>query len=203
MAIPPPPPPSPAGAPIAGAADDLGAIVREKVKALSAGKILFNPPEEMVVAQKVRVEARITPDLAADLSTGLKGPGKPISEEIKVSPFMKVKLHGSEEEFLIASFSDEEQPLLDLPGRKFTQWEWDVTPKDSGWHSLALSVKAVIKISNRPDVYYDYPVLERKIHVKLNPVHTTTSFIGKYWQWLVGTLLIPLIGWLYNRWRKT
>ena len=147
------------------------------------------------------MEVRVTKDLAADLSTGLRGPGKPISEEIKVSSFMKVTLHG--EGFRFDPFSDEEQPLLDLPDHNFTQWEWDVTPENSGWHSLVLSVKAVIKISNRPDVNYDYPVLERKIYVKINPVQTTKSFIGKYWQWIIGTILIPLIGWLYNRWRKT
>lgn len=185
-----------------GAGDDLEAIVREKVKAMSAGKILFNPPKEMLVEEKVLVEVRVTKDLAVDLSTGLRGPGKPISEEIKVTPFMKVKLDGGKQ-FLIAPYSEEEQPLLDLPDHKFTQWEWGVTPQNSGWHSLVLSVKAVIKIPNRPDVCIDYPVLEREIYVKINPVHTTKSFIGKYWQWIIGTILIPLIGWLYNRRRKT
>ena len=192
--------PAPPGEKTAPESLNLAEIVKQRINALGAGKILFNPPAEMKVDKRVRVVARIAPDMATDLTHDLQGPGSPIIETIKVSPFMKVSLQG--DNFHIDSYSDEEQPLVETSDRKFAQWQWDVTPSKSGTQLLVLSAKAVIKIPNNPDVYYDYPVLERQIHVKINPGYSIASFMKQYWQWLATTIIIPLIIWLYNRRRK-
>jgi len=193
-----PQPGQPAAVPMK--APDPESALKEKIKSLTTGKILFNPPPEMKVKKTVRVEARISHNVAANLERGLTGPGRPLTAGIKVAPFMKVSLHG--DDFHIEAYSDEEQPLVETPDRPFAQWQWDVTPLSSGTLPLVLTAKAVIKIANNPDVYYDHPVLERKIRVRINPTYSISSFLQQYWQWLATTIVIPLGLWLYNQRRK-
>ena len=177
---------------------DLSKVIDDEIKKLSSGLILFNPPQEMKVGVKERVEARITKTITEDLSKGLKGRGLPQIEEIKVNTLMGVRLNGDKVNFDIKALSHEEQIVT---GDGFTQWDWDVTPLKSGIQRLLLSVTIRIKIPN----YYgeerkDYPVFERPIKVKVNPIYSLKNFIKSYWQWIVSTIIgSGIIGWIIKR----
>lgn len=200
-----PPPPSPPVAKKrksmpapAPALPDLSETVENELKKLTLGRILFNVPQEMKVGTKERVEVRIAKNFTENLSTGLRGHGIPQIEEIKVNTLMGVRLNG--DNFDIKALSHEEQIVA---GDGFTQWDWNVTPLKSGIQSLLLTVTLRIKIPNYGEERKDYPVFERRIKVKVNPPYAIKKFIESYWQWIVTVILIPMIGWFVNKWRKS
>nr|QNO48559.1 hypothetical protein JAJEHNPH_00018 [Methanosarcinales archaeon ANME-2c ERB4]QNO48934.1 hypothetical protein OEPDFBKK_00010 [Methanosarcinales archaeon ANME-2c ERB4] len=175
---------------------DLSEIVEDELKKLAPGLILFNPPKKMRVGVRERVEVRISKNVTEDLSTGLKGRGEPQIENISVSTFMKVHLTG--DNFDIKPLSEVEQVVSD---EGFTQWEYDVIPNKHGNQILQLKVTARIKIPDGEE-QYSYPVLERDISVKVNPIYSITHFIEIHWQWIVGAIIGSGIFTLIVEWRR-
>ncbi|MFZ1241761.1 MAG: hypothetical protein WAV66_20730, partial [Anaerolineae bacterium] len=86
---------------------DPAAMVQAEFSRLAAGRILYNPPEEMTEGERERVEVRITQNMTASLTEGLKGSGAPRIEQIPVASFMKVRL--TSDSFDITPVSSEEQ----------------------------------------------------------------------------------------------
>ena len=172
-------------------APDLSKIVEEELSRLPLGKILFNPPEKMKVGVKERVEVRIAKTIKENFEKELKGKGIPQIEEIKVGTFMTARLKG--DSFNIEPLSDESQLVS---GDGFTQWEWNVTPLKSGLYKLYLSVAVRIKIAGIGEEKKDYPVFEKEINVKVNPIYSVKKFIKSYWQWIITTIIgSGIIGW--------
>jgi hypothetical protein len=177
-----------------------GAVVQRELEKLASGLIAYNPPTEMTVDETERVEVRISMDTSAPITTGLKGSGTPTVESIHVSCFMKVRLVG--EAFSIVAFSSEEQIV---PAQGFTEWAWDVTPKQSGERTLSLIVTALVK---SPDVEgeKDLPIIERQIHVKVNPGSVFGSFFRDNRGWIYPAVAVPLVAalgrWLWDRQKR-
>ena len=66
---------------------------------------------------------------------------------------------------------------------------------------MKLNVK--IRIKEDGESYYkDIVVFDKKIKVKSNIKFSIITWISEYWQWLLVTILIPLIKWLYDEWKK-
>lgn len=153
-------------------------------KELGIGRILYNPPEEMRVGVKERVEVRISWDLEDNLTKGLKGRGVPKIEKIDVSRVMKTELSG--DDFQIKPLSEGEQPI---ESKGYTQWEWNVTPLKPGNKTLHLRISVIIILDQYGRETKSLPVMDREIKVKVNLIYG----IKKNWKWIVGTV-IALIG---------
>jgi len=178
---------------------DLSEIVEDELKKLSPGQILFNPPKKMRVGVREKVEVRISKNITEELSTGLKGRGEAQIENISVNTFMKVRLTG--DNFDIKPLSEEEQVVSD---EGFTQWEYDVIPNKSGNQILQLIVTVRIKIPGGEEKI-TYPVFERDINVKANPIYSITHFIEGYWQWIISSviaIIVAIIGLILNELRR-
>ena len=168
-------------------------LIEEALKHLVPGRMLFNPPEEMLVGAPERVEARISKGLTEDLSAGLKGRGRAQTEEILVGTFMKVQLKGSN--FDIKPQAHEEQVVAE---NDFTQWAWNVTPLKAGSQLLSLLVTVRIKLPDDGEEAKDYPVFDKQIRVRVNLQHTIEGLIRRYWQWLASAVIIPALVWGYG-----
>jgi hypothetical protein len=185
---------------------DTSKIVEDELKKLATGQIFFNPSQEMSVGETERVEVRLTRVSIENLSRenltqGTRGRGEPQIENISVGAYMKVRLMG--DNFDIKALSDEEQLV---PSEGFTQWEFDVTPLESGAQKLQLAVAVRIKISNDGEEKRDYPVYEKLINVKVNPVYSAGKFMEINWQWILTTIIGlsgAIIGWIINKKRKS
>jgi hypothetical protein len=178
---------------------DFAEMVENELDELTPGNILFNPSEEMKVGVTERVEARIAKSDTAEFTLTLKGRGEPQIERISVGTCMAVRLTGAK--FDIESLSHEEQLVAD---DRFTQWEWDVTPLKRGVHSLFLGVTVRIKIPDYGEEKKDFPVLEKKIKVTVNPIYSTHEFMGDHWEWIIGALMgSGAIGWGIKRFRRS
>lgn len=167
---------------------DGGFWVDSALKELSIGKMLFVTLTEMKVGVKEPVLVRLTQNLTEDLTKGLKERGQRQFDEIKVGSFMKAKLTG--DNFDIESLSSEEQVVGEVG---VTEWVWHVTPSKSGTKWLHLTVTVRILIPDHDEQKKDSVVLDKKIRVKVNPPYTIKTFIGSYWQWIVGTIIAIVI----------
>src|SRR5579864_8866015 len=176
---------------------DASGIIDTQLKKLAPGRILYNPPKEMKVGVKDRIEVRLSKNQLQDLTQGLQGAGAPKIENLPVGDFMKVRLTG--DGFEIAALDSDEQLVAD---DGFTQWCYDVTPLHSGDRILSLIVTVRIVVPGAPEAVRDYAPFTRTIHVQVNPMYSTARFVEGNWQWLAGTLVIPLALLLWKRLSK-
>lgn len=188
--------PTPAGTSATSAAG-LAEVVQAEFARLAAGRILYNPPQEMTVGQRERVEVRITQSTTANLTQNLQGRGTPQVEQIPVASFMKVRLTG--DAFEITPLSSEEQIVV---GDTYTQWSWDVVPQRAGEQRLVLVVTARIKLAGYADEQKDLEILERNINVRVDAAYSVQSFFRENLNWIFPSILIPLVtaagAWLWR-----
>lgn len=184
-----------------GGCCDAEQLVDMEIENLDQGRFLFNSPTEMVTGKKYRIELRIVRDSLVDsdlfyeatLSADLQGLGTPQVESLQVGNYMKAKLIGSD--FEIVPLNEDEQIIL---GRSYTQWAWNVTPQRSG--NLDLNLTISVKIMYAGEVgMKDHPVITKQIMVKVNPAYSLSHFIKDNWQWLMGSLILPLLAWIWKK----
>ena len=197
--------PRPPGPPTGGGGGgvelpDYDALIADELRRRTEGSILFNPPAETVVGRRERVEVRIAraplSELTAELSRGLTGSGTPKVEDVLVATFMAVRLGG--DDFTITPLSSEQQIV---PDDGFTQWSWDVKARKSGTRSLHLAVSMRIKLPEGREEYFDYPVKDKLILVKVDPVYMLTDVILSNGPWLLAGLAALAAGawWVVSR----
>ncbi len=137
--------------------------IEQEIQNQLPGEILINIPNEMTLSANEKVEIRIAKRIK-NLKKGLRGKGIPEIETIKISPIMKIRLIGYN--FDIKALSDEVQPITNFD---FTQWEWEIIPREVGNQSLEVSVSLIIKIPQiNETLTKDYPVYEKRIKVKVS-----------------------------------
>ena len=182
---------------------DPDQVLQNAVDALPVGKVLFNHPSEMKMGEAKEVQVRIARDVATDISTGLTTPGTATKDQIteqqqiKVSTSMKVQLHG-EPYFDVKPLTDEEQ-LISKTG--FTEWKFTVIPLQGGKWPLHLTVTAVVHAADREKVK-NLEVLDEQVTVQVSAMEVVEAFIGNNWQWLIGTIFIPVGAWLLPKLKK-
>ncbi|MCK4644188.1 hypothetical protein KAU32_11215 [bacterium] len=169
-------------------------LIEEKLNNLEKGKILFNPSKEMKVGKREKIEVRITKKLTEDFINGLKGLGSPQIEEIKITPSMKVCLSG--DNFRIKSSSSEEQIVK---VKEYTEWFWNVIPLKSGKQFLSLTVSCIIEYPIGNKTLRDYPVMEKEVMVKVNPIYSVENLLNKNLKWLVAAIVGGIITLLFSK----
>ncbi|HKR61122.1 MAG TPA: hypothetical protein VJS64_15485 [Pyrinomonadaceae bacterium] len=174
--------------------------IRNEEQKLRDRKIVFNPPAEMKEQKTETIQARIAfEDIGAALSEGMRGGGQPQEESLKVSEVMKVTLTGDGDAFLIQKIGDEEQVVA---GKEYAQWEWRVTPLQSGEQRLTLTATATIFLEGRGEKPIYYKTLEKPIVVKVDRWYSTKQFFKNNWQWLWAVIVVPAGGLLWRVMKK-
>jgi hypothetical protein len=161
-------------------------LVRRAVAELvQPGRLLFNPPDQMRLGQKERVEVRLTRslDLDAELLEKLQGPGEPKLEDIETASRMAVTLTG--DGFDIKSYSDEEQAVTQ---DGITTWEFDIRAKKGGKQQLFMSVSLRIPVPGQPLVHQNIPVREVTINVRIT-VPALAGIVFGDWRWVTATVI--------------
>ena len=172
----------------------------------SLGLVAHSVPNEMKVGKIYTVKLRISKD--NNKIQLINGNGVSISENevdskvtiasIRVEPVMSAKLLSDSSKMLIQSTSTLIQNI-DKDG--FTEWQWRVTPIKGGDILLKIVVNVIVE-SDNGSISKDIPVYDEVVVVKSNYIFTFKKFINEYWQWLMTTIIIPLIIWFYNRKKK-
>lgn len=161
------------------------------------GKISIRVPTVMELEDTYRIEIRISKELEAEILQQLTPSEKIVIDSLWVGDIMVMRLQG--EHFSIVNFDEEEQGVL---SSGYTQWEYDVKPLKTGRHKLLVKVGIVYHVPNLGPTRKYFPVHEVEIDIEVSPVKRLASFATDRWEFLVSTILIPLLTLLYGRIRK-
>jgi len=167
---------------------------------LVCGKIGYNLPDTMKVGNQYRGIVTISKALNDSILFMNLDPDNFTSEEIKVSSKIEVSLidPSNNKNFDIVALNTKEQ-LVDITSN--TIWKWEITPLKSGRNKIILraTVKVITDLGETPK---DIPVFEKIITVQTSPILTFEQFLGNNWQWLGGTIIIPILIWRFQILKK-
>ncbi len=171
---------------------------------ITPGTMAYSVPEQMKVGNTYNIKLRISKDnnkiqlINGDRDITISDTSiKSIVtiESIRVEPIMSAQLVSDEKSFEIKSLSTEVQNIEESG---YTEWQWLIKPLKGGENFLKLVVKVRVKEDGQ-EFYKDITVFDKKIPVKSNTIFTVKSFLSQYWQWIMTTIIIPLIIWFYKK----
>ncbi len=158
--------------------------------------IVYNPPKEMTVGEKERIEVRITSKALSEavLAADLHGEGEVQSDHILTGKYMSVSLccgnPSADYPFDIKALNEYKQ-IVGLGD--YTQWAFDVTPQKKGPQELNLTVTVHQRSPGGGENSYSIPVKTENIQVKVDPVREIKTLLAEHWQWLGMLIMIPLL----------
>lgn len=198
-----PPPPKSSREPIGGGSATV--IERKELysvenktdtvtRQLFSAALAFVIPEIANIDDTIKAQLLINPKKEVDkLKEELTKKGTITSKEIKVSKVVKATIVAPD--FDIAKITEEEQILSETES---TEWLWSLTPKSSGPHDVSLTVTAIIT-SDGKETKHQLKTFEKTITVNITTEQIIMTWLEKYWQWLMSTLIIPFGIWLYKK----
>ena len=167
------------------------------------GIVAYSVPKEMQVGKTYTVKLRISKE--KNKVQLIRGDGIPIADikvdsriiisSIRVEPVMSAKLLTDSSKMIIQPVSTETQ---DIEKQGFTEWAWRLTPIKGG----DVLLRIVVNIKQKVDgdvILKDIPVYDEVVSIKSNVVFSVGGFISQYWQWIMTTIIIPLVVWFYNK----
>lgn len=176
--------------------------VDDALQELIAGNVAFNTPERMQFHESRTIALIASPQLdPSALSQELRrriGRNDPVAVQgVQIAPLMEAQLVG-EPAFDMTPLTPPRQPVSRAAP---TEWRWTVRAMEDGRHILNLTINAVVTVDNER-----FPrslnVLNRDIDVYITAPQRIGMFLSGNWQWLVGTIVIPLVVWLWTNRRK-
>lgn len=119
------------------------------------------------------------------------------TSDIRTTPIMKARLIDPKDiNFKIVPLSEEEQFI---ENNDYTVWTWNVTPLTKGNDQLSLIVDIVIDDKSKNIKVYDGVIY---VYSNETVIDKITEFLLTNWEFIVGTILIPLIVYLYSKFGK-
>ncbi len=167
------------------------AFVSDELKRLPLGQIAFDPPTTMKRGATARVEVRIAKAQLPQIEAGMAGTIE--KQLIQVSTVMSVDMKGTA--FQVVALDPPSQVVSDTG---FTQWAFNITPTARGDQTLSLAASVEIRVPGMGSEPHAFPVLNRTIHVDVDPV----GFLEDNWQWFAGTIVVPLLILLWRSFRQ-
>jgi hypothetical protein len=151
---------------------------------LQQGSVVYNPPEQMRLDERTRIEARVTRHSDNTFTSNLQGKGAPLVEQLPVGTKMRGELLS--DDFTITPLRPEIQ-LLGAEG--FRSWVWEIEPSKTGDLTLTL----VLSVVYDADIL-DFKSFDRNIEVSVTPTYATTSWMSRNWDKVVGALGVTVVG---------
>ena len=149
----------------------------------------------MKVRQTYPVMLRISSS-SVNIYENIKDSLKEVS--IPITSSMQVKLidPSPDDDKAFSIITDNDAIQIVDSNDTYTQWNWDVTPLKSGIKELKLVISTIKDGKLKETVY------QGEIKVKINPIKQISFFLSLYWQWVIVTLLLPIIKITYDRYFK-
>jgi len=139
---------------------------------------------------------------AATLSSDLRGRiggVDPIEvQKLQVAPLMEAQLEGAPA-FEITALTPTRQPVSRAAP---TEWRWNARARESGKHDLHLTINAIITVDGER-FPRSLDVLKREIEVEITAPQRVALFVQANWQWLAGTIVIPMALWFWTSRRSS
>jgi hypothetical protein len=165
---------------------------------LVGGNVAFNTPERMQLRESRTITLITSPQLDPEaLGEKLReriGGGDPITvEALQIAPLMEAQLEGAMA-FEVKPLSPARQPVSRSAP---TEWRWSITAQEGGTQALHLTISAIITVDGER-----FPrslnVLDRVIEVDVSAAQRLAMFVDGNWQWVMGTIIIPVVVWVWT-----
>lgn len=157
----------------------------------------YSVPKEANIEDDIEVTMIVNPlvtvkEIEEDLPEGERTTGN-----IQISRVIQAKLDSRD--FDITSITPERQVVI---GGRNTTWKWSLTAKSPGPNkTVKITVSAIVLVDGeKTESYID--TYKGTIKVNITPKQRLTHWLEKNWQWVWGALLIPILGYFYNKRRK-
>jgi len=190
----------PSTGPIPSDVDDTLAtheLVDEELDAMGLGSIAFNAPRHMNFEQTAEVHLLLSMTKSIeDLQVELTEPGERTGAQIRVSRVMEAALTGAN--FQITAITPEAQAIT---GQDNTAWRWEVIPKRSGLQELHLTMTAFVDVDGK-SIKRAVRTFDHTIEVNVTFGQRAAGLLREHWTWMWGAILVPVVGWLFNK-RRT
>jgi hypothetical protein len=151
---------------------------------LQQGSIVYNPPEQMRLDERTRIEARVTRHPDSTFTSNLQGKGASRVEQLPVGTKMRGELLS--DDFTITPLRPEVQQL---GAKGFRSWVWEIRPSRTGELTLTLVLSVVYDEDT-----LDYRSFDRSIKVSVTPSYATTSWLSRNWDKILGALGVTAVG---------
>ena len=168
------------------------------LNSLPIGSAAVSAPVKAEVGESFIVYLRVSPSdvptlkksLEHDLPENVVGDTK---SGVKFSEYMIAHLRGSG--FSVQPLTEEIQ-AVSLTGP--TTWQWEVTSGMFGTRTLSFTLSCYLLVNNneKPHECYSY-------HLKMKVAVKPWPFLRQYWQWIVTTILLPLVGWSWAFYKQS
>jgi hypothetical protein len=186
----------------------MDSIIEAAQKELADGHIVYTNITKMDLNRTYEFAARIAINESTENMTKEFSPGPKELRTLKVYKAMEVTLTG--DEFEIQPRSEETQQIPELiPGHNYGSWLWNVKPTSDGQHNLTLTAYAIITVPQLPEKKIHLETIrvpinvtvEKKGNGPISLLEIGNNFLGneENWKWIIATILIPIIGWLYKK----
>lgn len=159
---------------------------------LREGHVVFDAPTTMEQDEPKIIELILRP---APLQTPELSPNQQTASA-RIANTMEATLTGLG--FSIVATTPTTQAVS---GLQPTVWRWQVTPIQNGVLVLDLSLNALIEVDGHRTSYV-IRTLSEEITVTVAAKTRIEDFIHNNWKWLWTTILIPVVGYLIQRYRK-
>lgn len=157
-------------------------IIDEILSDFPIGYMDFSFPSEISADSDSYATVRISP-----LIDHIKSKSKNLPK-IRIGDIMKVTLKGLDGNVEIQNLLDEEQPVSH---ENESSWKWRIKPSDSGEETFLLSLSIRIYFDNK-EFYYMVHQEEKKIKINYPKSEKFSRFWLNNWQWIFGTLVLPV-----------
>lgn len=177
-------------------------IVEEKqlsdpFQEMTWGNIVFNVPDSMKLNESKGIHLILSETQSVEnFEKQIQEQGRLQKRRIQISNIMVAELKGGG--FQIDPITE---PLQIINKWGINEWRWEITALKPGSRKLYLTMTAIITIDGqeRP---HTIKSLQETIEIHVTWQQRVSAFVGKNWQWLWTSILIPLIGWIWERIRK-
>ena len=173
------------------------------LRSFQKGGIAYYLPSKMRQGQEERVQVRITKNVNLKMLSMIKRNLRSTVNvaDLKAVPYMIVQLHDTSNGNMlqVAPLTPARQSLA---GNGYATWAWSVMPLESGQQTLYLSVGTRFKMPKDSEETEFEPLYVRSINVQIDRMYQTKLFVFTNWHWLIATLLVPLVGLLWQHWKR-
>ena len=172
--------------------------VDKVLESLELGSIAFNTPKEIQWNNTAVIELLLSPSFSVDeLKDKIQEAGEREGAEIKIANQMGAVLKSSG--FEIIELHDDKIQAISF--EEITDWKWQITPIKRGEQTLYLTISAILFVNGErtPRKIESY---REKIYIKVTFMQLLSFFIKDKWNWLWSVILVPLIIWIWKKWKS-
>ena len=170
------------------------AQLTERIDTLVGGSAAVRAPLTATRGESFQVHLDVAPKkIEALLADKLIVESRVAIDQVRLTPVMIARLEGLGFEVLPKDAIEQA-----ISASEVTSWSWQVRATDSGLLKLQMRLSGSIEFNGKeiPREFYNF---SKDIQVSVGFV----GFVEKYWQWIVTTFLLPVVGTVWALTRKS